>query len=198
MHKPCSFDGCNKPRRANRLCNAHRMQMSKNGYLKPLQPWTRSLPEEERFWEKVKRQGPDECWEWQAATNIHGYGFAKSGDGPVLAHILSCRFSGVRIPDGAEIDHSCRNRKCVNPSHLRPVSSSGNKENHSGPQSNNTSGYRGVYWRKDTKSWEARVTSRGKDYACGRFPTSEQAGEVARQKRIELFTHNDIDREPAH
>jgi hypothetical protein len=67
------------------------------------------------------------CWEWQNALNSEGYGRIKIGsliDGSartVYAHRWSYERIIGPIPSGLFIDHLCRNRKCVNPAHLEPV-----------------------------------------------------------------------------
>ena len=73
----------------------------------------------ERFWEKVKVRDST-CWEWTAAKYI-GYGRFWNQGRMVLAHRFSYQLFGGVIPEWLEIDHLCRNRKCVNPSHLEVV-----------------------------------------------------------------------------
>lgn len=81
-------------------------------------------PESERFWEKVDRSG--DCWEW-TAYKLNGYGRfgvggnAKNGGRIVQAHRWSYEHLVGPIPDGLQLDHLCRNRACVNPDHLEPV-----------------------------------------------------------------------------
>ncbi|RYF11404.1 MAG: HNH endonuclease [Oxalobacteraceae bacterium] len=70
------------------------------------------------------------CWLWKGQINRGGYGklVAKiegkrrilSAHRAVYEHLVS------QIPAGMQLDHLCRNRACVNPSHLEPVS---NREN---------------------------------------------------------------------
>jgi len=85
--------------------------------------WNRRLDLLERFWKKVEKT--DSCWNWTAYT-IRGYGqFRYDGKG-VYAHRFSYELLKGKIPDGLTLDHLCRNRKCVNPDHLEPVT---NKEN---------------------------------------------------------------------
>lgn len=76
-----------------------------------------------RFWAKVKADPKTGCWVWTAATIPAGYGKFRVGGKLVLAHRLSWQLENGPIPEDLEIDHLCRVRACVNPSHLEPVNS---------------------------------------------------------------------------
>jgi hypothetical protein len=65
------------------------------------------------------------CWEWLYARRRDGYGYVNAVVNgrrrPVTAHrVYYERYVGP-IPEGLQLDHLCRNRGCVNPAHLEPV-----------------------------------------------------------------------------
>lgn len=75
----------------------------------------------ERFWNKVDLTAPNGCWMWTAAIDRHGYGKFWLGGRTVRAHRFSYESLVGPIPGGLELDHLCRVRACVNPTHLEPV-----------------------------------------------------------------------------
>jgi len=97
-------------------------------------------PENLRFWSKVDASGP--CWEWTAAIGkTGGYGkYSYRLDGKVkyvYAHRYAYHVLVGPVPDGLELDHLCRNRKCVNPDHLDPVTRRENVRRGVGPTGRN-------------------------------------------------------------
>lgn len=81
-----------------------------------------------RFWGNVDTSG--ECWSWTAGQSSNGYGIycmpTRLGGRGVRAHRVSYEMHVGPIPDGLVIDHLCRNRTCVNPDHIEPVTQAEN------------------------------------------------------------------------
>lgn len=71
------------------------------------------------FWARVQKTA--DCWVWIGPRLPTGYGTMKHNRKPAYAHRMVWTALRGPIPDGWEIDHLCRNRSCVNPDHLEPV-----------------------------------------------------------------------------
>jgi hypothetical protein len=96
------------------LCSRHYYHLQLAGLPKLQRP-----TDADRFWAKVVEI--DGCWVWQSTRFDNGYGGFTVGKRLVRAHRFAYEQMVGEIPDGLQLDHLCRNRLCVNPDHLDPV-----------------------------------------------------------------------------
>ena len=198
--KLCTIEDCGKPHHARGLCGTHLARLRKTG--------TTDLPAPEsrmhRFMRQVNKTGtvpphaPElgQCWVWEGTRDKKGYGRFSSNERGTssLAHRWLYSNQGGKLSKGMVLDHRCHNRSCVRPSRLREITSKQNSENVSGLNAANTSGFRGAYYNKTRGVWYAKVGHNNTSWNGGPYDTAEEAGEAARLKRLELHTHNDLDR----
>jgi hypothetical protein len=78
-----------------------------------------SIPHDD--WIDKIRIREDGCWNHLSKPTGAGYTFVQLGKRPHLAHRVLFRWLVGEIPEGLVIDHLCRNRWCINPSHMEPV-----------------------------------------------------------------------------
>lgn len=85
------------------------------------EPVREPLTVEQRFWAKVDRRGPDDCWLWAASLNNWGYGRFRLNGRARSAHVIAWTLARGDIPAGLFVLHNCPsgdNPACVNPGHL--------------------------------------------------------------------------------
>jgi hypothetical protein len=71
----------------------------------------------ERFWKKVAKAGPDDCWLWTSAKISRGYGKFTIGKKTFAAHRLAFALINSLNPD-IYVLHKCDVPLCCNPNHL--------------------------------------------------------------------------------
>ena len=71
---------------------------------------------------------PNGCWTWGGSINRKGYGRAQYKNRHHNAHRVIYQLSGFAIPKDMHLDHICRNKLCVNPLHMDPVTPAENNK----------------------------------------------------------------------
>ncbi len=84
---------------------------------------------------KVNKQ--TNCWEWLRSIPS-SYGYCRSRGKLTTAHRVVFEFCLEPIPTGLTLDHLCRNRICVNPAHMEPVTMKENTLRGDGPTAINS------------------------------------------------------------
>lgn len=126
--KECTIAGCDRPAKARGWCKLHYYRWKRTGDpVKTLRP-TLGLSASERFWTKVAPAPLAECWEWTEYVDEKGYARFWDGSRVIRAHQFSYASLIAEVPSGLELDHLCKNRRCVNPWHLDPVTHAVNME----------------------------------------------------------------------
>jgi len=123
--KPCKVDGCGRVLWAAGYCSKHYNRLRTTGTLED-GPRAR-LPLSVRLWKNIQKRGPDDCWLWVGATRTTGYGSINLGGrskGSALAHRVVWEQLHGPIPKnrdhhGKVVMHTCDQRLCCNPRHLR-------------------------------------------------------------------------------
>jgi hypothetical protein len=120
--RQCQAPGCGRSftKHRGRWCPAHEARLRRHGDLRvgvPVREHGRS--ESERFWAFVEKT--ETCWLWTGHLNRGGYGVFTVGRAPRGAYVFAYVEAFGPIPIGLQIDHLCRVRRCVRPSHLEAV-----------------------------------------------------------------------------
>jgi HNH endonuclease len=135
---------------------------------------------QERFWAKVDRT--EDCWVWMGGKDRAGYGqFAyRVESGPMVwkAHRFAYFLAKGWVPEEKHLDHLCRNRACVNPSHLEPVSSATNTRRAAAAKATERAVRESkALWQKQTNGpWRWPVGQRHFSQACKSEMPREQCG----------------------
>jgi hypothetical protein len=114
MRGACYYDGCARQAECRGLCKPHHVMLRRRNDPLVLCP----LPTDtELLWQRFARD-PSGCWLWKGSLSKEGYGRVRRHG---WAHREMYELLVGPIPDGLTLDHLCRTTRCVNPSHLEPV-----------------------------------------------------------------------------
>jgi AP2 domain/HNH endonuclease len=114
-----------------------------------------------------------------------GYWFLTLKDVKIKGHIAAWMYVRGVAPKG-DIDHKDLDKANNRIKNLRPSNKSNNGANRP-PQKNNTSGYKGVFWKKDSKFWLAQIRARNKLHYIGIYKDREEAARAYDAAALKLF-----------
>ena len=117
-------------------------------------------PVADRFFAKVNMTS--DCWEWIAGKSRNGYGmfYLDRLQSKALAHRVAYQNMVGPIPQGRELDHLCRNRACVRPEHLEPVTRRENLLRGTSWNGSKTHCYQGHEYTEANTWWGERENGR--------------------------------------
>lgn len=191
MALTCIVDGCDNAGKITRgMCRKHYARWLWNGdpvvshlYRRPA-----GLTTLRDVFESLPTEAIGDCIALTKCVNAIGYGQVSFAGKMLAAHRISYELYVAPIPNGMEIDHACRVRRCINPSHLRLVTRRQNMQNQP-VKSNNSSGARGVRALPNGK-WRATVKRDGATVFDRVFDTFEDAEREAMSARLRLMPYS--------
>lgn len=110
------------------------------------------------------------CWNWTGGLQKDGYGICKRF-GQSLAHRAVYFMMTGTISNELEIDHLCRNRKCVNPLHMQQVT---HQQNIS----------RSIYFRERHRNGRKTHCIRGHEFNDQNSFIENYKGKIMRKCRV--------------
>jgi hypothetical protein len=134
LGKPCTVDGCPENYSAKGYCKSHYNRWYRYG--DPIKEHSTSGGVDDsiglwglrnRFLDQVAFEPMSGCWLWVGHINADGYGSIRVQKVLYQVHRYAYTILVGEVPEGLELDHTCQVRCCVNPAHLKPVTSAENK-----------------------------------------------------------------------
>lgn len=148
------------------MCSMHYDRLRRDGQLTIIKPL--GLPVMDRVWPRLVLD-PSGCLLWQGSLSS-GYGQVKAtrSRAELLVHRLVYEHCVGPIPEGLELDHLCRVRRCANPLHLEPVTRQENVRRGTSPAAMNA---KRVTCKRGHDEWRYNARGWRSCRACNRIQT---------------------------
>lgn len=119
----CIYENCKLPKSSSMgYCSGHQMQIRRGKELSPLKT-------QETLQERIERKSirnDSGCLVWTGHVDTAGYPNIKWKNINYLVHRIYYKILVENIERHDTLDHICRNKLCIEPTHLEPVSRSEN------------------------------------------------------------------------
>ena len=133
FNETCNVSECASERiNGSQYCTTHHTRYLRHGDPTKTKRMPPNLSNRERIeyhgWTLSDNENLDEpCWIWNGPMASRGYGCLRAVNGKIeKAHRISYLGFVGEIENGNMILHSCDNRACINPAHLRQGNQSDN------------------------------------------------------------------------
>lgn len=137
--------------------------------------------------DKVAVEAPGACWIWCGALFTQGYGMFWLDGKQRRAHRVLYVWTYGELGLGDDLDHTCRNRSCVNPDHLQVTTRRENVLRGTGPTAINARKERSVHGQDldyvDPRGWRGSRKDRTAAAARYREAHRDEINERRRRNR---------------
>lgn len=166
----CAVADCEREIKARGFCKNHYVRFMRYGdpLGGPGKGSQRQDPQA-RFWKKVEKTKG--CWIWRGPLSNLGYGQFWLDGRTVRAHRFAYEQEHGPIPGRLQLDHLCKNRACVRPSHLEAVTAKVNNARSNSPSARNT---RKTHCPRGHSYAEEGVIYRGRRYCAACVPAMKR------------------------
>lgn len=133
-----------------------------------------------RLLDKTRFDAQTGCWIWTASQTSGGYGVFKIPGVATQAHRAAYVLLAGPVPTGLHLDHLCRNKLCVNPDHLEPVTQAENNRRACAVKTHCPQGHEyssdNLVWRQSRQTRECKQCNR--DRARRNYRAKNRTAEV--------------------